>query len=164
MGKNKSPWPKAIIAFFAVVFAANGFLIYEAISGFDGLVEENYYEKGLNYNDVLQKEKQLGWRMELSFPDDLKAGADNKAKVVIFDRNGEPVGGAKVKLTLKRPATDRFDREVELIPSGCAYHGTVSVPVTGLWDISVEAEKGGDGMEKTFRVRTKDGSGTKAWH
>jgi len=160
METKKSLWPKAIIAFFSAVFAMNGFFIYKAVSSFDGLVEDNYYEKGLNYNDAIQQEKRLGWRIELSFTDDVKAGAPNKAKVVIFDPKGEPIGGAKVQIALRRPATDRFDKEFELVPSGCAYHGTVSLPVNGLWDIAIKAEKGADRMEKTFRVRTKDGNGT----
>lgn len=154
METKKSMWPKAIIAFFIVVFTANWVLVYLAVSGFDGLVEENYYEKGLRYNDVIQAEKRLGWKIELSFSDDLKTAAANKAKVVIFDLKGEPIGGAKVKLLLRRPATDRFDKEFELVPSGCAYHGTVSLPINGLWDIAVTAEKGADRMEKNFRVRT----------
>jgi nitrogen fixation protein FixH len=154
MNTKKSPWPKAIIAFFAVVFAANWLLIYLAISGFEGLVEEDYYEKGLRYNDTVQQEKRLGWKIELSFADDLKTTDSNKAKVVIFDKAGMPIGGAKVKVVLRRPATDRFDREFEMVPSGCAYHGTLSIPVNGLWDLHVKAEKGGDRMEKNFRVRT----------
>lgn len=162
METKKSPWPKVIIAFFAVVFSANGFLIYQAISGFDGLIEENYYEKGLKYNEVIQQEKRLGWRIELSFTDDLKASSANKAKVVIFDKAGIPMGGAKVKVVLRRPATDRFDKEFDLVPSGCAYHGTISVPTNGLWDLNVKAEKGNDGMEKTFRVRTKETSGVRS--
>lgn len=161
MNTSKSPWPKAIIAFFVVVFSANGFLIYQAISGFDGLTEENYYEKGLKYNDVIQQEKRIGWRIELSFTDDIKIGAENKAKVVIFDKSGAPVGGAKVRVVLRRPATDRFDKEFDLVPSGCAYHGTISVPVDGLWDLYVKAEKGADRMEKTFRLRTKEPSGVR---
>ncbi len=154
METKKSVWPKAIVAFFAVIFAVNGFFIYKAVSGFDGLVEDNYYEKGLHYNDALMQAKRMGWKIELSFMHDLKTVAANKAKVVIFDKAGIPVGGAKVKLILRRPTTDRFDKELELVPSGCAYHGVVSIPVSGLWDMKVTAEKGTDRIEKIFRVRT----------
>lgn len=155
METKKSLWPKAIIAFFSVVFAMNGFFIYKAVSGFDGLVEDNYYEKGLKYNDVIQQKKRLGWKIELSFTDDLKTAAPNKAKVVIFDHKGEPIGGANVQIALRRPATNEFDNNFELVPSGCAYHGNISVPVSGLWDLMVTAEKGTERVEKTFRVRTE---------
>lgn len=155
METKKSPWPRIIIAFFIVVFSADGFLIYQAISGFEGLTEENYYEKGLRYNDVIQREKRVGWRIELSFTADPKTEIANKAKVVIFDKAGAPVGGANVKVLLRRPATDSFDREFELVPSGCAYHGDISIPVNGLWDLAVKVEKGNDTTEKTFRIRTK---------
>ena len=112
--------------------------------------------------EVIQQEKRLGWKIELSFTDDMKVGAPNKAKVVIFDPKGEFIEGAKVQITLRRPATNRFDKELELVPSGCAYHGTVSLPVNGLWDIAVKGEKGADRMEKTFRVRTKEPSGVRS--
>lgn len=158
METQKSLWPKAIVASFAVIFAVNGFFIYMAVSGFDGLVEDNYYEKGLHYNDALQQAKRLGWKIELSFTDDLKTVAANKAKVVIFDPKGEPVSGVKVRIALSRPATSKFDSKFELVPSGCAYHGTVSIPVSGLWDMKVTAEKGTDRIEKIFRVRTKESS------
>ena len=155
MGTKKSLWPKAIVTSFAIIFAVNGFFIYTAVSGFDGLVEDNYYEKGLHYNDALQQEKRLGWKIELSFTDDLKTAAPNKAKVVIFDPKGEPVSGVRVGIALSRPATSKFDSKFELVPSGCAYHGSVSIPVSGLWDMKVTAEKGTDRIEKIFRVRTK---------
>lgn len=161
MEEEKSGWPLAIIFFFAVVFMTNGILVYLAVSGFDGLVEDNYYEKGLRYNEVIRQEKRLAWRITLSSPDDLKPGTANKVKVVIFDKTGEPIGGAKVNLAVRRPATSRYDVEYELVPSGCAYHGTVNVPLPGHWDILVRAEKGADRMEKTFRMRTKDGSSAK---
>lgn len=162
MNTKKSLWPKVIIAFFTVIFMANGFLIYLAVSGFEGLEEEDYYEKGLNLNDAIQQERRLGWKIELSFTDDLKIDAANNAKVVIFDKTGIPLGGAKVKMVLRRPATNRFDKEFEMITSGYAYHGAVILPLNGMWDISVKAERGTDRLEKTFRVRTTaDGSSAK---
>lgn len=154
METKKSIWPKAIVASFVAIFAVNGFFIYKAVSSFDGIVEDNYYEKGLNYNDVVQQGKRLGWRIELSFTDDLKTAVPNKAKVVIFGPKGEPIGGAKVNIAMSRPATSKLDSSFELVPSGCAYHGTVSLPVSGFWDMKVVVEKGKDRMEKTFRVRT----------
>lgn len=154
MSMKKSLWPKAIIGFFAVVFLANGTFIYLALKSSDGLVEENYYEKGLNYDDLLQRQKRLGWQIDLTFAGDLKPGDTNDAKVVISDKTGAPIGDAKVRLVLKRPATNRYDRDFELTPSGCAYHGKLLVPAFGIWDISVRAEKGDDRIEKTFRVRT----------
>lgn len=151
---RKSPWPKAIAASFVVMFAVNGFFIYKAISSYDGLVEEKYYEKGLHHDDGKLEQKRLGWNIQLSFADDLKTAAPNKAKVVIFDPNGEPIGGARVQIVLRRPATNSFDNKFDLVASGCAYHGSVSLPVSGLWDMIVTVEKGTSRVEKRFRVRT----------
>lgn len=154
MESKKSIWPKAIVIFFAVVLSVNGFFIYKSVSGFEGLVEDNYYEKGLNYNNVIQQAKRLGWKIELSFADGLNPTAQNRAKVSISDTEGKAVDGLTVQIALRRPATDKFDDKFELAQSQGAYYGSVSVPVSGFWDMVVTAKKGTDRVEKIFRLRT----------
>lgn len=161
MNSEKTLWPRAIIAFFSVVLAINGFFIIKSITSFDGLVEDNYYEKGLKYDETIRRNQRLGWDIELYFTG-INTGAQNIAKVVILDSKGKPVEGASVHITLKRPATSRYDRDFGLVSSGYAYHGAVTVPAIGIWDFAVRAERGSDRLEKTFRVRAKaDGSSAK---
>lgn len=47
-----------IIGFFLVVASVDAFFIYKALSTHSGVVAENAYEIGLNYNDVIAEAKK----------------------------------------------------------------------------------------------------------
>ena len=151
-GQSKSRWPVIIIGSLAVVFFVNAFMLYMSLKTDDGLVNEDYYVKGLFYDEGLKGEKELGWEIGLSFTAPPSQTAPASVRVEI-SRDGEAVKGASVAIVLKRPATDRYDRAFALSPSGGAYAAEIEVPLGGLWDIEVSAGEGGKTMTKTFRVR-----------
>lgn len=152
--KKRSAWPLTIAAFLGIVFAVNFVLLYLAFRTDDGLVEENYYEKGLMYNSTLRNEKELGWDIELSFDGTPGAKPANGVNVRIYDRAGAGLEGAAVKVTLRRPTSDRYDRVFGLVRSGSgpSYSGAIAIPLPGIWDLRVTAGKDGHEMEKTFRI------------
>ncbi|MBI5826923.1 MAG: FixH family protein [Deltaproteobacteria bacterium] len=152
--KKRSAWPLTIAVFLGVVFAVNFTLLYLALSTDDGLAEENYYEKGLMYNSMLRNEKELGWDIELSFDGTPGARPANSVNVRIYDRAGAGLEGAAVKVTLRRPTSDRYDRVFDLANSGAgpSYSGAITIPLPGIWDLRVTAGKDGHEMEKTFRI------------
>ena len=49
--------PMYFVAFFAVIALLDGIFVYTAISTQTGVVTEQPYEKGLAYNEVLEKAK-----------------------------------------------------------------------------------------------------------
>ena len=56
--------PYYFVLFFITIIILDSIFVYLAFSSHTGLVSENSYEKGLNYNDIIsQKEKQdkLNW-------------------------------------------------------------------------------------------------------
>lgn len=145
-------WLLAIAAFLSVVFMVNAVLLYVAVATDDGLVDEDYYRKGLFYDEGLEGEKALGWEIGLFFTSKPSTPAIARIRVEI-SKDGEAVRGASVAVVLKRPATGRYDRALKLSPSGEAYAAEIEAPPGGLWDIEVTAGKGGISMVKTFRVR-----------
>ena len=149
---DKNRWLLAIIAFLTVVFMVNSALLYVAVATDDGLVDEDYYRKGLFYDKGLEGEKALGWDIGLSFVPGASFDAPARISVGIT-RLGDAVRDASVAVVLKRPASGGYDRSLKLSPSGQGYTGEVDVPLEGLWDIEVTAGKGGQSMVKTFRVR-----------
>ena len=149
---EKNRWLLAIIAFLTVVFMVNSALFYVAVATDDGLVDEDYYRKGLFYDKGLEGEKALGWDIGLSF----NAGPSHPAMAKIrvdITRLGYAITDASVAVVLKRPASGRYDMSMELLSSGHGYTGEVDLPLEGLWDIEVTAGKGGQSMVKTFRVK-----------
>lgn len=53
----------AFLAFFAVFASVDAFFVYTAITSHTGVVVENAYEVGLNYNDIIEeaeRQKQDG--------------------------------------------------------------------------------------------------------
>ncbi|MDA0239517.1 MAG: FixH family protein [Proteobacteria bacterium] len=127
-----------VLAFFAIIFAANGAFIYFALSSWPGLVSETAYQDGLQFNaDLSQAETQRsrGWQSKLS------VGTNSVLHLRIADRNGKAVSGLAVSARLTRPAHDRDDQDVPLRPGpGGAY---VSLPVpnlTGAWRVRILAK------------------------
>ncbi len=73
------------ISFFAVVFAANGVILYEALATRTGIVAEEPYIKGLKYNQRIDAEAQqaaLGWTLDVAV-----AGGWQAAVVEVKDRS-----------------------------------------------------------------------------
>ncbi len=153
MNKTRSPWPMAIATLLGVVFIVNIIFLFLAIKTDDGLTDEDYYVKGLFYNDRLQNERMLGWDIEFSFRDTPKTDGVNGIKVDVYDRTGTVLDGATVKVVLRRPTSDRYDKVFDLFPAGPSYNGEISIPLAGFWDINVTVNKDGNGMEKTFRIK-----------
>lgn len=51
--------PLYFIAAFLVVFVVNGFFVYQAINTNHGVVTENAYEKGLDYNRIVKEVREI---------------------------------------------------------------------------------------------------------
>jgi nitrogen fixation protein FixH len=80
---DRNRWLIAIIAFLTVVFMVNSALLYVAVATDDGLVDEDYYRKGLFYDKGLEGEKALGWEIGLSFTPGASLAAPAKIRVDI---------------------------------------------------------------------------------
>lgn len=151
--KNKrSWWPYLICAFLGTVVIVNMAFLYIAVSTNDGLVDKDYYEKGILYSKTLEDEAKLGWSIEFELNDKASAASRNEIRVSIFERDGSVLRDAAVNAILMRPATDNFDKESELTFRDSVYIGSFFIPLAGYWDIKVIVEKNGGTMERIFRV------------
>lgn len=43
------------LSVFCLVMSVNAFFVYQAFSTYNGVVSENAYERGLNFNEIIEK-------------------------------------------------------------------------------------------------------------
>jgi len=135
------PW--MFVAFLAVVLAANGTLVAIALSTWTGLSTTNAYQKGITYNRTLEAARAqaaLGWQAELVFTH----LAEQQGRLDLFLKNaaGAPIDLAEVRALLVRPTQQGHDFEVHLESRGGGqYTRIIDVPMAGIWDALLRAEK-----------------------
>ena len=130
------------IAFFGVVFAVNGYMLYAALSTHTGVVSVEPYRKGLAYNDRIAdgaRQEALGWYDS--------AGLEQTGTVTVHmtARDGSPLGGLTLSGVLGRPATARGDRNLAFTEVAPGQYLAMTGPVEpGTWMITLEAHDGAD--------------------
>ncbi len=127
----------AIIGFFAIVITANLIMVNFALDSFDGLVEEDAYQKGRDYNAVLDAvaaQEALGWEGYLSLP--VKQGGV-AAKFILVAADGTAITAQNIKLNIRRPSRSDLDQTVTLVEAaeGGVYRAMLNLPLAGRWQI-----------------------------
>ena len=138
--KQPGHWiPYSFFGFFAVIFLANGIMLYFALGTWTGLTTESAFQDGLAYNDRLaerERQRALGW--QVSF----QAVPDGPGHVVfdlqIDDERGVPVTAADVAVSLTRPTHEGHDFTAELSHRGGGrYAGEADLPLPGQWQLDL---------------------------
>jgi nitrogen fixation protein FixH len=125
----------AMIGFFGLIFAVNGVMVYLALSTYSGLVANEPYRKGLDYNERIvadERQAKLGWTAD--------AAIDRRRIVVTVNgKDGEPLAGLVVSGRAARPASARSDRSLEFkeISAG-RYAASLGDATAGTWQIDIE--------------------------
>lgn len=155
--------PAMFFLFFLVVFSVNGVFIYLANTTWVGLVTEDPYHRGVNYNEVLAAERaqqSLGWSHELAL--DVANISDGVVTGVVTmtltDRNNAPLDGGEVAILMERAG--RFSQvfRVPLEPVGQGrYSAEVTLPVGGNWHMTTASRIDG----QTYRAVDEIFVGTK---
>jgi len=143
------------LAFFAVVFAANGALVFFALDTFPGMVTERPYEAGLAYNRELEaaaRQETRGWIGDLTL--DAAAG---RVTVRIVGSDKAPIGGLEARVSFRRPLGQTLAQTVRLAEQALGtYVAQARLPVAGRWYGTVEAKSGGQPvfrMERELMVK-----------
>lgn len=129
-----------MIAFFGVIFAVNGVFLYESLSTYTGVVSNEPYRKGLNYNERIEAEKEqetLGWMSDIAL-----TGTGDGLDIVIKDHNGNPVGGLSFDGRLGRPATAEMDVVLDVKETSPGrYQAAFSTLEPGAWQVDLAARQ-----------------------
>ena len=131
------------LLFFGIVFGANGYMAYEAVSTFSGIEIPDAYQKGRAYNHnlaAMEAQKKLGWTADIE--EKLLLGPGNKThlRVQFVDAEGAPLTKLKVNGTFWRPVEEGGDRKLALSQTGPGiYEGETDLAWTGNWIVRVAA-------------------------
>jgi nitrogen fixation protein FixH len=144
----------SLIGFFSVVIGANVTMMTLAISTMPGTEVESPYLAGIKYNaeiSAARAQEARGWRLTSH----VDRGGDGSAVVTIDarDRDGAPLPRLALSVRLARPTDKRADRVLTLGERAAGrYAGETSDVAAGIWDLEVEADRGG---ERLFRSRNR---------
>ncbi len=145
-----------MIVFFGIIFVVNGVFLVSALNTHTGIVSQQPYRKGLDYNARIAadaRQQKRGWTHVASL--DVKQGI---ARLELADKQGRPVSGLSVRGFLGRPSTEQHDTRVTL--SETETPGIYSAPVGALspgnWLLQLEVrETKSDGIEVAYRLKER---------
>lgn len=145
--RQRGSWiPWLFVAFFLVVVAVNGAMIWFAVESWTGLSTDDPYDKGLAYNrnlEAAQRQAALGWQPELTVR--IVSGFSAEAELAVTDARGAPLTDARVMASFERPLEERSDFRVELTPARPGvYRAAFDLPLAGLWIAHVTIRRGDD--------------------
>lgn len=143
-----------MLAFFGVMFTANGIFLYSAITSFPGEDVEKSYLQGLNYNATLESRREqaaLGWTMRAG----LVADGAPRLRVELNDRAGAPLSSLAVTALFRRQATTAGETRLALDPAGTAgvYEVLLLALQRGQWEVDIEA-RSADGDKRFAATKT----------
>ncbi|MFW2373674.1 MAG: FixH family protein [Gammaproteobacteria bacterium] len=153
----RNPWVLGWIALVVVVLAVNIGMISLAFITNPGLVTEDYYEKGIDYEENFNKRQlarnALGWSYRTEFPTSPVMNTDELYRFSIVDKVGRPLSDAKVSISVYRPSDVSADFNVHMLEvAPGVYQSKMNYPLKGFWELTVQIERGED--EYYFSRRT----------
>ena len=154
-GARRGHWiPWAFVAFFGIVLAANGAMIWFAFQSWTGLETGSAYQRGLAYNRTLEAARQqaaLGWKV--GFSSEQTGERQAVIELTLQDRHGDLLERAHVQATIVRPTHVGYDFMQGLIHKTAGrYQALLDLPLPGQWEIRIVAAEGGDAYRLTERV------------
>ena len=136
--RKKDKWiPWYFVTFFVVLAILYGIFVSIAMLTHRGLITENSYQKGLNYNDTIvasENQKKLGWEGKIKFH-------QPSIYFSLFDVNNLPMKGAQVTLHVSRVIEKGYDFQTSLkyLKDGI-YAQDIIFPLKGQWEVLVLVE------------------------
>ena len=104
----RNPWAIAWLAVVAVFLSVNVVFFILAWATSPGLVVQDYYEQGREYEQNALKiqaaQNRLNWETRLEIPQNIVLNSSDMYRFSAVDRRGLPIAGAAVKLFAYRPS------------------------------------------------------------
>ena len=141
----KSPWVIGWVISVLIVLGVNLFMVYLAIDTNPGLVVEDYYERGQDYEKRMFSKlaRDPGWHMTINLPETVVAGNHTPVQFTLLDKAGVPVEPRSVTFYAYRPsdASKDFSVPMEKEAKGL-YTAKAQFRLKGTWDILASVKAG----------------------
>ena len=151
----QSPWVIAWVAMVVIFLTMNIIMIYLAIDNSPGLVVDDFYDRGEDYeqNMLKRQARNPGWTMQVDLPRKIEVGKPVRCRYSVKDSEGNPVSRDEVTFHAYRPSDAKQDFAVPMrqIAPG-EYEADVNFPLKGAWDTLVSIKNGEDESNTPKRV------------
>ncbi len=162
---TSSPWRSPIIMIWSglllLFFIANGIFIYLALNSNPGLVIDNYYERGQDYENNMLKRRAIdpGWNMRIELLGVPVLDQPAEIRFHLSDQSGNLLLPDRVVLYAYRPADAKGDFEMRMseLHTG-VYQADVSFPLLGVWDLLIVVSKDSAEHSEALRVNVAKAS------
>jgi nitrogen fixation protein FixH len=123
---------------------------------FEGTVEKDPYEAGLQWDAVRKMREESGWNRTVITREVLQGRSD--LEVRLLDRDGRPLQGVSVVFAFSRPETSRYDRTYPAAARGDGlFSAPVDLPKAGEWQLRTMITQGVKTVMFEDYIRVVDG-------
>jgi nitrogen fixation protein FixH len=145
------PW--IFVAGMLTVVAANGALIFFAFHSWSGVSTQRAYERGIQYNRVLDaaaREDLVGWEISVA----VTSATAHQLIIEARDRAGRPLDGISLVVELVRPLESLPALPLDMTAKGRGrYAGSLeALPRAGQWDVRIAATRAGEVVHLQRRI------------
>ncbi len=155
----RSPWVLGWIALVVIVLSVNLVMVYIAVRTSPGLVVDDYYQRGQNYEQTMvqRQTKDRGVLLQVDTPPRVWVDRPATYRFTGVDRAGLPLVADGVTLFAYRPsdAASDFNRPMVKEDTG-RYRVEVVFPLKGIWDLLISVRQGDDEFNVARRVAVEE--------
>jgi len=145
----------AVVIILGLTVAANVWLITVASHDPSFAVEENYYQRGVRWDDELAQRArniELGWRLDASVSP-IRAGRGSDLSISLNDSTLSPIAGASVVVVAVHVARAGQRVSITLTPGAPGqYEARAPIERSGLWELRFDVHRGADRFTATERL------------
>ena len=153
----KNPWVIGWVSLVVIVVQVNIVMISLAFITSPGLVHEDYYEKGQDYEQNINKlsaqRNALAWSYTTDFPSKPVMNKTAHYSFNLVDKYGVALIDANVLFSAYRPSDANADFKITMIETVSGrYEVNVTYPLKGMWQFTIAITSDTD--EYSFTRRT----------
>lgn len=134
-----------LVAFFGVIFAANGVLVEKALSTFGGVDTDSSYKAGQLFEHevaLAKAQDERHWQVDAKVTP--AAGGGTLLDIVARDAAGAALTGMEASVRFERPTDRRLDRSIAVREQAPGhFRSDVAALAAGQWDLVIELARQG---------------------